>query len=287
MFNLAGADTIAYFKVLQDQLTHIPYLNSISLTVLLISLYLVIRFFLIQRIAKSEEIEPENKIFALRKIRDYGRIFLLISIFFLWFSQLQTVFISFLAVGAAIVVALKEVIMCITGGLLIRFNKHYKMGDRIEIDGIRGFVIDHRIAVTKILEIGPEKHSQQTTGCIISVPNSVVLSKIVKNESYFQDFSIKSFVFVPHPNVEIEKSEELLLKLGQEACSAYFPRAKHSILKYCKKEGIGIQSVDPRVKWIMTDCGNVKLILKIPVDNKKISDIEQILIKGYKKSVLS
>ena len=126
-----------------------------------------------------------TKVITNRKIRDYGRILLIMFIFFLWFAKLQTVFISLLAVAAAIVIAFKEIIMCLTGGLLIRINNYFKLGDRIEVDGVRGFVIDKSLTATKILEIGPEKNSQQTTGNIISIPNSIVLNKSLTNSLFY------------------------------------------------------------------------------------------------------
>ena len=49
---------------------------------------------------------------------------------------LQTIFISMLAIAAAIVLALKELIMNVTGGFPIKINKHFKLSDRIEVDGI-------------------------------------------------------------------------------------------------------------------------------------------------------
>jgi len=264
-----------------DIINKIPHSNSIFLTVFLIVLYVFLRRILVNQVEKNEDLDQTEKILTNRKIKDYGKIILLMFIFFLWFAKLQTVFISLLAVAAAIVIALKEIIMCFTGGFLIRVNSYFKLSDRIEVDGIRGFVIEKRLTATKILEIGPEKYSQQTTGNIISIPNSIVLSKSVTNESYFQDFSIKSFLFVPHSQDRIEILEKLLLEAGQEVCSAYLNKAKDSISKYCKKEGIAIPSVEPRVKLVMTDSGDVKLLLKIPVDNKEISDIEQKLIKKY------
>ena len=266
---------------IQNMINKIPYSNSIFLTVILLVIYIFIKRILMSRIDKNKELGTTEKILTTRKIRDYGRIILLMCIFFLWFAKLQTVFISLLAVAAAIVIALKEIIMCFTGGMLIRLNNYFKLDDRIEVDGIRGFVINKSLTATKILEIGPEKNSQQTTGNIISIPNSVVLSKPLSNESYFQDFSIKTFMFIPHSRDNIEESEQLLLQLGLDVCSNYLEKAKRSITSYCRKEGIAILSVEPRVKFVMTDNGDIKLLLKIPVDNKHISDIEQKLIKSY------
>lgn len=85
--------------------------------------------------------------------------------------------------------------MCVTGGILISISDHFKRGDRIEVDGLRGFVIQKNLTTTKLLEIGPEINSQQTTGKIITIPNSLMLNKAVKNESFFSGYSINLFSF--------------------------------------------------------------------------------------------
>lgn len=266
---------------LQLFIAKIPYFNSIFLSLLLIIVYLISLQVTLMRLKKNEEFDFSEKVQMVKRIKSYGRLILVVGVFFLWFAKLQTVFISLLAVAAAIVIALKEIIMCITGGLLIRTNKYFKLGDRIHVDEVGGYVIEKSLTVTKVLEIGPEKNSQQTTGNIIAIPNSIFLSESLVNESYFQDFSIKSFTFLPWSKELIEESEQHLLKLGHSISADYLSQAKNSISNYCQKEGIAIPSVEPRVKLAMNETGDVKLILKIPVNNKCISDIEQKLIKGY------
>lgn len=262
------------------------YLNLIYLTIALIVLYQFIKFFVIRKIDSSQHTTDDEKLLNKKRVRDYGKLFLIIAIFSLWFSQLQTVFVSLLAFAAAIVIAFKEVIMCMTGGMLIRLNNYFSSGDRIEIDGTRGFVVERTITSTKVLELGPERNSQQTTGNIVTIPNSVFLAKAVVNQSYFQNFSIRSFTLSPIPNLSFDKSESILLEIANQVCHNYLKKAKDSISNFCKKEGLLIPTIEPRVKLLLSDLNEAKLLLKMPVDNKKIGDIEQEVYRGYYKHVL-
>jgi small-conductance mechanosensitive channel len=54
------------------------------------------------------------------------------------------------------------------------------MGDRIEIKGIKGDVIDIRIFQTSVMEIGNWVDADQSTGRIVNFPNSFVF----KHENY-------------------------------------------------------------------------------------------------------
>ena len=199
----------------------------------------------------------------------------------IWVSQLQVFFVSLLAVAAAIVIALKELIMCVTGGTLIKIGNIFKTGDRIEIYGTRGFVIEKNLLTTKILEIGPEKNSQQTTGDIITIPNSLMLAKTLKNESYFKGYSIKSFLFKVPEISSFNLYEKGLLLEAENIAKNYEEEAKIEISRFCAREGILIPSVNPRTKIILDDKGEVSLLVKLPVKNSQVGEIEQELNRCY------
>lgn len=216
-----------------------------------------------------------------RDINTYWKILFIFALSIIWFSHLQNFVVSMLAFVAAIVLATKELIMSFTGGFLIRLNNHFKLGDRIEVDGIRGFVIEKNFSTTKILEIGPEKHSQQTTGDMITIPNSTMLTKSVKNESYFRDYTMKSFTFKAPANYSITVFEKQLNSWADEICKGYIDEAKELIETFCRKESLLIPAVHPRTKIMLNDKGEISLLLKMPVKNMLVGDIEQALFRKY------
>jgi small-conductance mechanosensitive channel len=272
---------MVYLNTINSKLAETPHLGTIILTIALFVIYFFSSKIIKQRILKNQYLDDTDKVLSAKKVNQIGRLLLIAGIVLIWFSTIHNVLISVIAFAAAIVLALKEVIMCFTGGLLVRVNKYFKLGDRIEIDGNRGFVIAKTLSVTRILEIGPEKNSQQTTGRIISIPNSLMLNKPLTNESFFQGYSIKTFIFSPLNDDDVAASEKLLLDLGSKLCAPYLDQAQESICEFCRIEGIAIPSVEPRVKYLLSDSNKVRLVLKIPIDNKHISDLEQQLIRQY------
>ena len=254
-----------------------PYGKTFLLTfVLILILYVVKKVFKIN--LSKKQLSSADKKFLTKKVNQYLNYFALLVLFPVWFSHLQVFFVSLFAVAAAIVIAFKELIMCLTGGLLVKNSKPFRVGQRIEINHIRGFVLESSWLVTKVLEIGPEKHSQQTTGDIISIPNSMMLSNHVKNESYFNDYTIKSYQFRVNINDNLAELEHRLLSECNKICSSYIGSAQKSISKFCDREGIAIPSVEPRIKIVFDDSGEkVILLVKIPVSNSSIGDTEQTL----------
>lgn len=255
--------------------------RQVILTIILILVVTVFKFFFNLRVRKSRKISSIEKIRKIKSTSNYLTFVSVILLFVLWFSHLQTVMISFVAVVAAIVVATKEVIMTFMGGVLIKMNNHYEVGDRIEVDGLRGFVVERNLTTTKVLEIGPEKHSQQTTGDIITIPNSLVLTKAVVNESYFKNYSIKSFTFSLPEGVTFDEFEKELLDWSNEICKDYLKEAKKIIEKFCHKEGLLIPNVEPRVRLVMTDKKELEVLLKLPAKNEYVGDVEQSLYRKY------
>lgn len=257
-----------------------PYLKTILLSFIILIIFGIVRRLIFRTIDKRPGTKQE-KIVLKRKTSRIIFFLLFFCVFFLWFTQLQVFFVSILAVAAAIVLAFKELIMCITGGIMINFANLFKVGDRIEVDAHRGFVIEKSLLSTKILEIGPEKNSQQTTGDIIAIPNSLMLSKALKNESYFKGYSIKSFVFKIAEEKRLEDFEERILKVAEAFCKTYLQESKKSISKFCDKEGLLVPSIDPKTKIIVENGKDFSVLIKLPVKNTEVADIEQELNRFY------
>ncbi|EQC51153.1 mechanosensitive ion channel domain-containing protein [Bacteriovorax sp. DB6_IX] len=263
-----------------DLFAKYPYLKTVVFTFLLFVFYLVIRKVALKAISKGPGSKVEKQLIQ-KKFSKYSLYFLVLCIFFLWFTQLQVFFVSILAVAAAIVLAFKEMIMCITGGLLVNISNTFKTGDRIEVDGYRGFVIEKSLLTTKILEIGPEKNSQQTTGDIISIPNSLMLSKGLKNESYFKGYSIKSFVFKIENQSLVTSFEKAILAEGEKFCQSYLEDAKKNINNFCDKERLIVPSVNPKSKVLVDEGKDFSVLIKIPLKNTEIADAEQLFNRFY------
>ena len=252
---------------------------------LVLTIGLVVFFFTLKKIIQLNLFQRrhtlgERNLFK-KRINQYLGMILSVCLLILWFSQLQFLIVSMFAVAAAIVVALKELIMCLTGGILANVSNTFNTGDRIDIDGTRGYVIEKNLLTTKVLEIGPEKNSQQTTGDIISIPNSLMLSKSLKNESYFKGYSIKSFVYKVDCFSQAEELENELLSLAEGLTNQYIEDAKNNISRFCEKENIAVPSIEPRTKLLIENGKDISILVKLPVANVDIATVEQKINRFY------
>ncbi|QXP55333.1 mechanosensitive ion channel family protein [Cellulophaga sp. HaHa_2_95] len=87
---------------------------------------------------------------------------------------------------AGITFTLQELILSIAGSFYIFFVRVYKPGDRIEINGIKGDVIDIDSIYTTLMEMGEWVSSDNYSGRIVKISNAFVFKGPIKN--YSMDF---------------------------------------------------------------------------------------------------
>ena len=104
-----------------------------------------------------------------------------------WFAGMQSL-VTFLGlVSAGVAIALREPLVNMAGWLFILARHPFKVGDRIEIDGVKGDVIDISTFMFTLLEIGNWVDADQSTGRMVYVPNGKVFqSNIANYESGFE-----------------------------------------------------------------------------------------------------
>ncbi|WP_424358342.1 mechanosensitive ion channel family protein [Methanocella sp. MCL-LM] len=120
---------------------------------------------------------------------------IVVAIIAIWVRDTQTLLVSYGLVAAGIAVTLQDVFKSFAGGVIIFATGTYKVGERIEIGGKFGDVIDIGIMYTTLLEIKEWVQGDQPTGRIITMPNSSVLNNPVNNYTselsfIFEDMSI-------------------------------------------------------------------------------------------------
>lgn len=139
---------------------------------------------------RTEGVAQRRRRFA---VRASANALLAICLLSIWMSQIQSVMLSLTAVAIALVVATKELIMCIAGAAL-RIGGHlFKIGDRIEVNGLRGEVIDHGLLSTTLMELPCQSLGSSGTGRTFVLPNSVFLTGPVRVEPQPRQFAPHRF----------------------------------------------------------------------------------------------
>ena len=91
--------------------------------------------------------------------------------------------VAFGVAGAGIAFALQEVIASAAGWLAISFGGFFSIGDRVQLGGIKGDVIDIGVLRSTLMECGEWVNGDLYTGRIVRIANSFVFKEPVFNYS--------------------------------------------------------------------------------------------------------
>ncbi len=97
------------------------------------------------------------------------------------FDDLSTVVTMLGVVSAALVISLQDVCTSFFGWFVIMGGGKLRIGDRLEIDGTRGDVIDIQLLRTTLVEVNGWLGQDQPTGRIILLPNNFIFKHKVFN----------------------------------------------------------------------------------------------------------
>lgn len=192
-----------------------------------------------------------------------------------------------LAVGlltAGITITLQEIILSIAGSFYIFFVKVYKPGDRIEINGIKGDVIDIDSIYTTMMEIGEWISSDNYSGRIVKLSNAFVFKGPVYN--YSQDFPFvwDEFNLPIRYGSDIELAKSIVISIAQERLSEYVQASLADWKEVVSKYYIEDAQVDPTLAITLTD-NWIQLNLRYIVDYKKRRFTKNILHQEIGKKI--
>ncbi|MEE9236248.1 MAG: mechanosensitive ion channel domain-containing protein [Thermoplasmata archaeon] len=141
------------------------------------------------RMALAKKIPHEADIYALFQLLSYliwaGVFFTLL---FVIVSGRVVDILGFLIPLAALIYVLQRPILNLVGWGVLVTRRLYKLGDRIEINNVRGYVIQISLMNTLVREFGGWMAGDTFTGRYVSIPNSSVLEQNVHNYTRDTEF---------------------------------------------------------------------------------------------------
>lgn len=135
----------------------------------------------------NQFVNEDRRRFKLKKSARYGTVIVMAIWMLLLYSNYTSNSDSFLIyiMGvflAGIAFSMRDIFSNIVGWMIVASHNGYQSGDRIEIDEVRGDVIDVGVLRTTIAEIGDwDDRGEHSTGRLVSVPNSHILKEPVVN----------------------------------------------------------------------------------------------------------
>jgi small-conductance mechanosensitive channel len=234
-------------------------LNTAFQREIILSLVTIVGLWLLRQLTLrlvSPRLEDPKSRYRLGKSTAYvayvlGALFLLE----IWLETLGNLgtFLGLLTAGLAI--ALKDIVSNLAGWLFILARQPFSVGDRIEIGGQRGDVVDIRVFQFTLLEIGNWVHADQSTGRIIHIPNSQVFSVPLANDT-------AEFAYVWHElpvlvtfESDWRRAKEILQGILDEQGRDLAAEAAQTLRRGTRRFLISYRKFSPKVYTSVEDSG--------------------------------
>ncbi|NJN37995.1 MAG: mechanosensitive ion channel [Acaryochloridaceae cyanobacterium CSU_3_4] len=226
---------------------------------------LLVRFF---RRSLSHYIQDSDTSYRLRKLITFiGYLIIALFITIVFSDRLGQLTLVFGAVGAGVAFALQEVIASLAGWVAISLGQFYKPGDRVQLGGIIGDVIDISILRTTIMEIGAWVKADQYNGRIVRVANSFVFKEPVFNYSADFPFVWDEITVPVKYGSDHRLARAILEQVAQEVVGEYIAQAQSTWKSMVHKYLIEDAKVEPMVTLVTND-NWMEFTLRYVVDYK-------------------
>ena len=132
----------------------------------------------------SRSVKETSARYRIRKLVGFlGYIVLVLVLLAMFSERLGQLTVVFGVAGAGVAFALQEVIASVAGWIAISLGGFYRPGERVQVGGIKGDVIDIGVLRTTLMEIGDWVGGDIYNGRIVRVANSFVFKEPVYNYS--------------------------------------------------------------------------------------------------------
>lgn len=263
------------------ELLHEGFIRDLIITFVFGSVLLGIRYALRRAILRRDALEPDMKRRWLVSVRNATFLLFLMGIMLIWAREIQTVALSMVAIAAALVLATREMILCLLGSLYRTSTNAYSIGDRIEINGLKGQVIDTDLLSTTLIESNQAVAHKGTVGRLVTIPNSLLLSHPAFNESGLGRFVIHTI----HVNIRREddwqKAEAVMLAAAREAITPYSSDMVKHARDFQRRYGLGAPALVPRLRMVLSDHECIGLHLQLPTPINERVTIEQRILRSF------
>ncbi len=140
----------------------------------------------------------------------------IVALFILWAPNTSSIFGLLGMIGAGLAIANKEFILNFTAFFVIIWRELFTMGDRIEINGVVGDVIEKGPSYITLIEVKGLGVDRQSTGRMLKIPNNLVLLHPIVNYTRGCSFLWTELEFTLTAESNWKDAKELLLVVAKE-----------------------------------------------------------------------
>lgn len=201
----------------------------LAATVLLLAVYVLLRM-LVKKILRRRVTDLSKRYYISLAFEYVLGAAIVVCLVTIWLRD-QVNLGTFLGLATAgLAIALNQPISNLAGWLFIVTRQPFKVGDRIQVNkDVTGDVIDIRLFMTSLLEVGNWVDADQSTGRIIHVPNSTIFNTPLANYTQGFPYIWNEIPLTVTFESDWKRARQILEKVAEEHVEAVATKASESI----------------------------------------------------------
>lgn len=251
-------------------------------SLVLIGIVLFVRRILIRRVWSDAEVLSKDQRRWITRIKNISVFVLIIGLILIWAPQLHTFALSLAAFTVAVVVATKEMILCLMGAIMRVTSQPFRVGDWITIDGTTGEVVDLDAFAFRIQEVDAKSKTYAFTGRTVSVPNSKLFSSNVENANFFKTYLFEDIrISVPAADTDPTAATAALAEIAEKHFSPLRADALSFNRKIRRRSGVNIGQAEPAYDLVTTDSGHYVFLARLFLPTGSAAKIRSAITRDF------
>ena len=198
----------------------------------------------------------KEELFMARRLGRYGTFLVITVILVLYLMEdLQMIATTLGLVSAAVVISLQDVCASFFGWSVIMLSRKFIIGDRLEIEGTRGDVLDIQLLRTTLLEVNNWLGVDQPTGRVVVFPNNFIFKSKFFNFSHGHPYVWGKVEVTITYSTPVAEATLLFERVLEEETRENFVEAQRASSVMQQRYGVEDAEYTPKIYTRITDSG--------------------------------
>ncbi|NIO16265.1 MAG: mechanosensitive ion channel [Deltaproteobacteria bacterium] len=251
---MAEAKAISILEFIAGQIG----IDSNILSRIIVSLVIILTYLFLRRVLNALIInrsDDSQTRYLATKLTNYFLGFLvLVIIGSIWLRGTGLLaYVGILSAGLAI--ALQDLVVNFAAWLFILFRRPFSLGNRIEIGQHMGDVIDIRMFMFSLMEVGVWTGGDQSTGRVIHIPNGWIFKQSITNYNEAFNYIWNELALTITFESNWEKAKEILTYIVNEQSEETMHNFHQELKNASRKYMIFFRHIYPSVWTQVADYG--------------------------------
>jgi len=239
--------------------------------------------FLGRRTLERLNLNPEQRQ-RTRNMMRYGlSLLFLVAATVIWAEVLTSAALVASGFAVAIVLFHKDLILSVLGWWLKTMSASFRIGDRVRIGAVRGDVIDSGVLATTLIEVDSSASHGLRTGNVVTVPNALLLTEPVINETRILAFEWHELEFEVGAGADWSQAEQVVLAAAEHEVSQYRSEVDAQLADMGEAFAFHPIHVAPRSFVVAEAEGRVRIQLRMVLPARRIRSTSDKVVRAFIK----